>query len=205
MEKKSQNIRGATSALRYARKYLGGLMGAAFKTAAGYLLAGAAVLCLGDTVGDRFASQYLTIMNVVYAFMVAVSVINAFSASYKVGKRQLSFHCGADGFKYFNGAVIGFIAALPLIILCIVGMFNGYTYYAADERIDFARFILYIFVYPFDEYSYRISDFSFAAYMALSLIPMAVCEAAYLFPKLTAAVKNWKNRKEKSSDESYSG
>lgn len=206
MEEKSEKVSVAASAFKRAGEYLRCLIGAAVKTAAGYLLAGAAVLCIADTVGDRFASHYLAIMKVVYVFMVVVSVINAFSACYKTGKRQLCSPRGqADEFKYFNGAVIGFIAALPFIITCVMGMCMGYTYYTADGKIAFARFIVYIFAYPFDEYSYRISDFSFAAYMALALIPIAVCEISYLFPKFAAKLKERKNRKEDKSDESYSG
>jgi len=206
MEEKKEKFSGEASAFGYAKKYLRGLIGAAVKTAAGYLIAGAAALSISDTVGDHFATQFLDIMDVVYAFMVVISVINAFSACYKTGKKQLYSPRGAEGFKYYNGAVIGFIAALPFIVTCIIGMCKGYTYYAADEQIDFALFVCYLFAYPFTEHSYRISDFSFAAYMALALVPMAVCEISYLFPKFLSAIKEKrKNKKENSSNESYSG
>jgi len=164
----------------YALKYVANLREPIIRVFVGFLVCSLASYAFDDTAGsDYFYTHYAKVIKIFYVLMVIICLFNAVSACYSAAGRQLNSPKGEiNSFRIFNGFLIGFIAMLPFIIMCIVASANGYTYYKSSYGIQFAKIFYYLFSFPF--VINTVEDFSYMQYMCLSFIPIIICGLSYL-------------------------
>lgn len=132
-----------------------------------------------------------------YVFMVAVCLISAAVTTYKAGKKHLVSPSGTESFRYFNGFLIGLITAAPFIAMCIAAHAKEFTYYTSDSVVELEKLFLYVYAFRFSEYP-TATDFSYLLFMALALVPIAVCALSYVAPKITGHIRERGNRKKEA-------
>lgn len=201
-EKVKARIISVLKAIELSAKYLSAVIGPAIGIAGAIIICGLAMFAFYYETAAKFLETwyYYIILNGFYAIMLAASLGSVIVTAYKTGKKQLlSPKNKAEEFRYFNGFIMGLVAAAPFIALCIVATVRGASYYMwdidyTDYVVELIKMFSFVYVFPFSAYQ-RATDFAYISIIFLSLIPIVASTLSYIAPKVIVEIKENKKKK----------